>query len=256
MAFRSSSPACAIIRAKAPHLTKPRRGRLLTSAAQPLIWHLLWLINAIHLVTKGAFFYIKVSGVKWYPEGQESSATVMVSIFRMSGQEKWVITAISSVHTWARERFLSSQPPPRSGHFPHMDKRLAAKCVESLPWSNDINTRIIVSDLYCSRFICLRPQQSLCAGAETYRSNRPSITAPSMDAMRGEMGCQWQWVLGEGASVHCNGINCECCDVPTCTVSLILNQQVLLFLTSGLLQLALVAVILAVGAAHLQENQS
>lgn len=56
--------------------------------------------------------------------------------------------------------------------------------------------------------------------------------------------------------MHRNGINCECCDVPTCTVSLILNQQVLLFLTSGLLQLALVAVILAVGAAHLQENQS
>lgn len=39
-------------------------------------------------------------------------------------------------------------------------------------------------------------------------------------------------------------------------MSLILNQQVLLFLTSGLLQLALVAVILAVGAANLQKNQS
>lgn len=127
MAFRSSSPACAIIRAKAPHLTKPRRGRLLTSAAQPLIWHLLWLINAIHLVTKGAFFYIKVSGVKWYPEGQESSATVMVSIFRMSGQEKWVITAISSVHTWARERFLSSQPPPEERSFSTYGQEISRK---------------------------------------------------------------------------------------------------------------------------------
>lgn len=48
--------------------------------------------------------------------------------------------------------------------------------------------------------------------------------------------------LGEGACLHCNDINCEWCNEPTCTGSLILNQQVLLFLTSGLLQLALVAV--------------
>lgn len=52
--------------------------------------------------------------------------------------------------------------------------------------------------------------------------------------------------LGEGASVHCNAINSEWCNVPTCTWSLILNQQVLLFLTSGLLQLALVAVVFSI----------
>lgn len=42
--------------------------------------------------------------------------------------------------------------------------------------------------------------------------------------------------------------------VPTCTVSLVLNQQVLLFLTSGLLQLALVAVVLSIGATNLQKE--
>lgn len=52
--------------------------------------------------------------------------------------------------------------------------------------------------------------------------------------------------LGERACAHCNGIDSEWCDVPTCTGSLILNQQVLLFLTSGLLQLALVAVIFSI----------
>lgn len=52
--------------------------------------------------------------------------------------------------------------------------------------------------------------------------------------------------LGEGTSAHCNDISSEWCHVPTCTGSLILNQQVLLFLTSGLLQLTLIAVVLAV----------
>lgn len=52
--------------------------------------------------------------------------------------------------------------------------------------------------------------------------------------------------LGEGTSAHCNDINSEWCHVPTCTGSLILNQQVLLFLTSGLLQLTLIAVVLAI----------
>lgn len=61
--------------------------------------------------------------------------------------------------------------------------------------------------------------------------------------------------LGEGASGHCNGIRAERCDVPTCTGSLILNQQVLLFLTSGLLQLTLVAVVFAVRATNLEKNQ-
>lgn len=52
--------------------------------------------------------------------------------------------------------------------------------------------------------------------------------------------------LGKGAAKHCNEINCEWCNVPTCTGSLILNQQVLLSLTSGLLQLTLVAVVFSV----------
>ena len=52
--------------------------------------------------------------------------------------------------------------------------------------------------------------------------------------------------LGKGASVLCNDINSEWCNVPTCTGSLILNQQVLFFLTSGLLQLALVDVVFAI----------
>lgn len=44
--------------------------------------------------------------------------------------------------------------------------------------------------------------------------------------------------------------------VPTWAGSLILDQQVLLFLTPGLLQLALVAVIFAVGATNLgKESQ-
>ena len=51
---------------------------------------------------------------------------------------------------------------------------------------------------------------------------------------------------GEGAFELCNDINCDWCNVQTCTGSLILNQQVLLFLTSGLLQLALVAVVFAI----------
>lgn len=55
--------------------------------------------------------------------------------------------------------------------------------------------------------------------------------------------------------MHRIEFNCKWCRVPTCTGSLILNQQVLLFLTSGLLQLALVAVVFAVGAANLQERQ-
>jgi len=50
--------------------------------------------------------------------------------------------------------------------------------------------------------------------------------------------------LGEGASAHCNDIKWH--NVPTCTGSLILNQQVLLFLTSGLLQLALIAVVFSI----------
>lgn len=61
--------------------------------------------------------------------------------------------------------------------------------------------------------------------------------------------------LVEGASAHRSECNCKRCRVPTCTGSLILNQQVLLFLTSGLLQLALVAVVFAVGATNLQESQ-
>ena len=48
--------------------------------------------------------------------------------------------------------------------------------------------------------------------------------------------------LGEGASARCNDFNSEWSNVPTCTGSLVLNQQVLLFLTSGLLQLTLVAI--------------
>lgn len=48
--------------------------------------------------------------------------------------------------------------------------------------------------------------------------------------------------LGEGASARSDDINSEWSNVPTCTGSLTPNQQVLLFLTSGLLQLTLVAV--------------
>lgn len=59
--------------------------------------------------------------------------------------------------------------------------------------------------------------------------------------------------LAEGASAHRIEFNCKWCRVPTCTGSLILNQQVLLFLTSGLLQLALVAVVVAIRATNLQE---
>lgn len=59
--------------------------------------------------------------------------------------------------------------------------------------------------------------------------------------------------LIEGASTHCIEFNCKWCHIPTCTGSLILNQQVLLFLTSGLLQLALVAVVFAVRATNLQD---
>lgn len=51
----------------------------------------------------------------------------------------------------------------------------------------------------------------------------------------------------------CDGIICEWCRVQTCTRSLILNRQVLLFLTNGLLQLALVVVVFAIGAANLQK---
>lgn len=54
----------------------------------------------------------------------------------------------------------------------------------------------------------------------------------------------------EGASARCSE-----CRVPTCARSLILNQQVLLFVTSGLLQHALVAVVFAVSATNLQESQ-
>lgn len=54
----------------------------------------------------------------------------------------------------------------------------------------------------------------------------------------------------EGASARCSK-----CRVPTCAGSLILNQQVLLFVTSGLLQHALVAVVFAVRATNLQESQ-
>lgn len=61
--------------------------------------------------------------------------------------------------------------------------------------------------------------------------------------------------LVEGASTHRIEFNCKWFRVPTCTGSLILNQQVLLFLTSGLLQLALVAIVFAVGATNLQESQ-
>lgn len=49
--------------------------------------------------------------------------------------------------------------------------------------------------------------------------------------------------LGEGASEKSNDINSEWRNVPTCTGSLILNQQVLLFLTPGLLQLTLIVVV-------------
>lgn len=61
--------------------------------------------------------------------------------------------------------------------------------------------------------------------------------------------------LVESASAHRSECNCKWCRVPTCTGSLILNQQVLLFLTSGLLQRALVAVVFAVRATNLQESQ-
>lgn len=54
----------------------------------------------------------------------------------------------------------------------------------------------------------------------------------------------------EGASARCSE-----CRAPTCAGSLILNQQVLLFVTSGLLQHALVAVVFAVRATNLQESQ-
>lgn len=60
--------------------------------------------------------------------------------------------------------------------------------------------------------------------------------------------------LVEGASAHCEDINGGWCHVPTCTGSLILNRQVFLFLTSGLLQLALVAVVFAIWATNLQES--
>lgn len=51
--------------------------------------------------------------------------------------------------------------------------------------------------------------------------------------------------LGEGTSARCDIIS-DWCNVPTCTGSLILNQQVLLFLTSGLLQLTLIAVVFSI----------
>lgn len=60
--------------------------------------------------------------------------------------------------------------------------------------------------------------------------------------------------LVESASAHCEDINGGWCHVPTCTGSLILNQQVFLFLTSGLLQLALVAVVFAIWATNLRES--
>lgn len=66
---------------------------------------------------------------------------------------------------------------------------------------------------------------------------------------------QMSMSLVEGASAHRSECNCKQCRVPTCTGSLILNQQVLLFLTSGLLQLALVAVVFAIRATNLQESQ-
>lgn len=47
---------------------------------------------------------------------------------------------------------------------------------------------------------------------------------------------------------------CEGTSTPTCTGSLVLNQQVLLFLTSGLLQLTLVVVLFAIGATNLQKR--
>lgn len=61
--------------------------------------------------------------------------------------------------------------------------------------------------------------------------------------------------LDEGALVHCNDIDSEWRNVPTCTGSLILNQQVLSFLTSGLLQLALVAVVFPIGTTNLQKER-
>lgn len=60
--------------------------------------------------------------------------------------------------------------------------------------------------------------------------------------------------LDEGAPALCNDINSEWCNIPTCTRSLILNQQALLFLTSGLLQLTLVAVVFSVWTTNLQKN--
>lgn len=53
-------------------------------------------------------------------------------------------------------------------------------------------------------------------------------------------------ILGEGASVHCNDIGSERINAPTCTGSLVLNQQVLLSLTPGLLQLTLVVVFFSI----------
>lgn len=81
-----------------------------------------------------------------------------------------------------------------------------------------------------------------------------TINPPSMDEMSGEMECRCQWVLLR-VLLRRSECNCKWCRVPTCTGSLILNQQVLLFLTSGLLQLALVAVVFAVRATNLQESQ-
>lgn len=59
--------------------------------------------------------------------------------------------------------------------------------------------------------------------------------------------------LDEGACASCNDFNCEWCYVPTCTRSLILNQQVLLFFTFGLLQLTFIAVGFSIRATYLKK---
>lgn len=82
-----------------------------------------------------------------------------------------------------------------------------------------------------------------------------TINPPSMDEMSGDMKCRCQWVLLRVLLRTVASETAKWCRVPTCTGSLILNQQVLLFLTSGLLQLTLVAVVFAVRATNLQESQ-
>ena len=103
--------------------------------------------------------------------------------------------------------------------------------------------------------ICFRLQWSHNSSAvRTTIHLHTYISTPSVDEMSGEMWCQWQWVLVR--VLLCNVTSCEWCNAPTCTRSLILNQQVLLILTSGLLQLTLVAVVFAIWATNLQNRTS